>query len=224
MAEYQDNYEKVREDWKKKAVTWDYKERYHALGLTGYSEHGKLPVTYYGKKYEIDRETGSITDAVNPDQVPDFFTLMDIYHLFYYSKEKPVLSGHWVAFQDVPRASVFTKAFFEQTVNPFARVFSGRLHELLGAGEKLGFERIRYSDAGFQAMAFSCLPIRFLFWDGDEEFPAKANVLFDANITDFMHEETVVMVASDGLKRLTEAADPGKEAPMNRSYRGWVKN
>ena len=56
-----------------------------------------------------------------------------------------------------------------------------------------------------------------------KNFRQRQNVLFDANITDFMHEETVVMVASDGLKRLTEAADPGKEAPMNRSYRGWVK-
>ncbi len=72
MAEYQDNYEIVREDWKKKAITWNYEERYRALGLPGYSEHGKLPVIYYGRKYEIDRETGSITDAANPEQVPDF--------------------------------------------------------------------------------------------------------------------------------------------------------
>ena len=54
MAEYQDNYEIVREDWKKKAITWNYEERYRALGLPGYSEHGKLPVIYYGRKYEID--------------------------------------------------------------------------------------------------------------------------------------------------------------------------
>lgn len=221
MKEYQDNYEKVREEWKERAKTWDYKERYEALGLSGYTEGRKLPVVYYGKKYEIDRETGEITYVEQPDKYLDFATVIDIYHLFYYSKKKPMISGEWVAFQDVPRAGVFTSAFFKQTVQPFAQAFSGNLQGLIEAGERLGFERIPYSDAGFQAMAFSCLPIRFLFWDGDDEFPAKANVLFDSNITDFLHEETVVMLASDGLKMLMEAADPESEIEINRSYRGW---
>jgi hypothetical protein len=50
------------------------------------------------------------------------------------------------------------------------------------------------------------MPIRFLFWDGDEEFPAQANILFDENITEFTHEETVVTIASDGVRCLTDAA------------------
>ena len=50
-----------------------------------------------------------------------------------------------------------------------------------------------------------------LFWDGDDEFPAQANMLFDSNITDFMHEENVVGVASDAAAFLAEAA--GLPAP-----------
>ena len=51
------------------------------------------------------------------------------------------------------------------------------------------------------------LKLDVLFWDGDDEFPAQANMLFDSNITDFMHEENVVGVASDAATFLAEAAN-----------------
>ena len=48
--------------------------------------------------------------------------------------------------------------------------------------------------------------LEVVFWDGDEEFPAQANILFDGDITDFLHEETVVCVAADLFRRLVEEA------------------
>lgn len=206
MKEYQDNYIKVKEEWKERAKEWDFKERFEALGLSGYSDD-KIIMKYFGKDYEIDPKTGAIIDCENPEANISFHTAMNIYHLFYYSKEAPKASGIWIPFRDVPRAGVFTKAFFDQTVDPFAKAFNGRLDALLKAGEKLGFKRIKHSDAGFEAQVYDCLSIQYLFWDGDDEFPAKANVLFDSNITDFVHEETVVIIAADGLQRLIAAAE-----------------
>ena len=48
------------------------------------------------------------------------------------------------------------------------------------------------------------MPLTMVFWDGDDEFPAQANILFEAEITDFLHEETVVLVASELFRRLVE--------------------
>lgn len=206
MKEYQDNYVRVKEEWKERAKEWNFKERFEALGLSGYTDE-KIVMKYFGKDYEIDAATGAIIDCEDPDANISFHTAMNIYHLFYYSKESPKASGIWIPFRDVPRAGVFTKAFFDQTVDPFAKAFNGRLDALLKAGEKLGFKRIKHSDAGFEAQVYDCLSIQYLFWDGDEEFPAKANVLFDSHITDFVHEETVVIIAADGLQRLIAAAE-----------------
>ena len=66
-------------------------------------------------------------------------------------------------------------------------------------------------DAGYILPVFPFLKIAVLFWDGDEEFQAQANMLFDSNITDFMHEENVVGVASDAVYYLTLAAELGAE-------------
>lgn len=38
---------------------------------------------------------------------------------------------------------------------------------------------IAWEDAGYEIDAFDCMPIRFLFWEGDEEFPDQANLLLD---------------------------------------------
>ena len=45
-----------------------------------------------------------------------------------------------------------------------------------------------------------------VFWNGDEEFSAQANLLFDVSITDFTHVETVCAVAGDLMRRLRELA------------------
>ena len=45
-----------------------------------------------------------------------------------------------------------------------------------------------------------------MFWDRDDEFEAQGNMLFDSNITDFVHEENVVCIAADAVRYLSRAA------------------
>ena len=52
-----------------------------------------------------------------------------------------------------------------------------------------------------------CIPVKLMFWDGDDEFPAQANLLFDRSATDFIHIESVVTIATELLRQLSEAAE-----------------
>lgn len=54
--------------------------------------------------------------------------------------------------------------------------------------------------------AFACIPVRLNFWDGDEEFPAQANLLFDSSAADFNHEESIAVIAAEGMYQLADAA------------------
>ena len=201
-----DNYELLIEQWREKTLTFDYKERYEALGLPGYSDDGDLPIESFGRLYMISREDGRVRDVEKPDRKLSYQTVLSIYHLFYFSAKRPVNSGRFVPFRDVKRCAPFDPAFKKLILMPFARAFEGRKELLIEAGEKLGYKRIKYSDAGFEARAFECMPVQILFWDGDDEFPAQANILFDENITDFTHEETVVVIGENAVRSLVEAA------------------
>lgn len=204
QPEFQGNYERVLDEWRAKSKTWDWEKKWGELQLPQYT--GQNPqVACYGVMYEWNPGNGRICEAGHPEREVEFGTAMNIYSLMYHSRSTPALSGIWVPLREVKRAYPFAAAFQNRALTPFARYFNGKKEALIRAGEQLGFQRIPFSDVGFEAMAFPCLPVRFLFWDGDEEFPAQANILFDSNITDFVHEETVVMLGEDGVRRLMEA-------------------
>ena len=77
---------------------------------------------------------------------------------------------------------------------------------LRGVVEAMGGTPLPTGDVGYQVEAFACIPVRYLFWEGDDEFPAQANMLFDASATDYIHGESIVTIGSYGLFRLAELA------------------
>jgi len=200
-----DNYKNMCEYWRLKVLEIDFEERYAALGLPGYNDNN-LPIVYFGVDYEINRSDARIFRVEKPEEALDFYSQAAIYHLFYFSKKEPRNSNQFIPLHELKGAAPFSPAFNKSTLIPFAKTFEGKTKQLINAGEKLGFERLSNSDAGFQAMAFVCMPIRFLFWDGDDELPPQATILFDEKITDFTHPETVIGIGSDLVKRLVDAA------------------
>ncbi|WKY48153.1 DUF3786 domain-containing protein [Eubacteriaceae bacterium ES3] len=194
------------EEWRLKALEIDYKERYQALKLSGYDEK-MLSIKYFGVDYLLDREDARLYEADNQEKEIDSTTQFAIYHLFYYSQETPKNSGYFVPLHELKGAAPFAAAFKRQTLIPFAKHFEGKLDMLINTAEKMGFERLKNSDAGFKAMAFSCMPVKFYFWDGDDELPAEATILFDDKVTDFTHPETVIMIGDDLVKRIINASE-----------------
>ena len=131
---------------------------------------------------------------------------MNIYNTFYYSAAHPVASGSLVAFRQVKRVYPFEAAYRRTIIFRLQELFAGKTEELRKACEALGGTLLPQGDVGYVLPVFPFLNIAVLFWDKDEEFEAQANMLFDSEITEFMHEENVVCVAADAAYYLTLAA------------------
>ncbi len=195
----QDNYAALNEKWRKAFLTWEHEKQVANVGV-GTLTDKSIELTYFNQPYWIDRDTGRIFLKDSPEEAVAFNTQMAIYHLLYYAKEHPVNSGRWVPFRGVRGAAPFDAAFRKNVLMPFAQAFNGKVPALEKVGETLGFKPIaHHGDAAFYVPAFACIPMQFIFWDGDEELSPEFNILFDYNITDFTHEETVVMMAEDGV-------------------------
>lgn len=197
-----DNYKIVRERWRKIYLDLDHEMLEQRFSLR--CEEDARYIIYYNEEYRLDKRTGMLTLVKDPERELSFSTVMTIYHLFYYSKPGARVSGVDVPFRQVKRAAPFEKAFIRTILEPMAKAFEGHTEELRQACQALNGQPIRQGDVGYRIPAFNCMPLTIVFWDGDEEFPAQANILFDAEITDFLHEETVVCVASDLFRRLVE--------------------
>lgn len=199
-----DNYELTCEKWRKIFLEMDQEDVIKRFGME--YEENALYISYYGQKYRIDRRNGMITLAEEPERRLAFNTLMSIYNLFYYAKPGAAVKGEFVPFRKVKRAAPFAPAFERTVLKPLAKTFEGRSELLEKACIALGGSPIPQGDVGYVLRAFDCMPLTMVFWDGDEEFEAQANILFDADITDFIHEESVVCIASDLVRRLSEEA------------------
>lgn len=197
----QSNYDQVIENWRLKFLEMDQEELIRKFQLEADEEF--LYIIYFSKRFRIDRKTGFITED---GKSPGFDTVMNIYNTFYYSAAHPVASGNLVAFRQVKRVYPFEAAYRRTIIFRLQELFAGKTEELRKACEALGGTLLPQGDVGYVLPVFPFLNIAVLFWDKDEEFEAQANMLFDSEITEFMHEENVVGVAADAVYYLTLAA------------------
>ena len=194
----QSNYDQVIENWRLKFLEMDQEELIRKFQLEADEEF--LYIIYFSKRFRIDRKNGFITED---GKSPGFDTVMNIYNTFYYSAAHPVASGNLVAFRQVKRVYPFEAAYRRTIISRLQELFAGKTEELRKACEGT---LLPQGDVGYVLPVFPFLNIAVLFWDKDEEFEAQANMLFDSEITEFMHEENVVCVAADAVYYLTLAA------------------
>lgn len=197
----QSNYDQVIENWRLKFLEMDQEKLIRKFQLAADEEF--LYIIYFSKRFRIDRKNGFITED---GKSPGFDTVMNIYNTFYYSAAHPVASGNLVAFRQVKRVYPFEAAYRRTIIFRLQELFAGKTEELRKACEALGGTLLPQGDVGYVLPVFPFLNIAVLFWDKDEEFEAQANMLFDSEITEFMHEENVVCVAADAVYYLTLAA------------------
>ena len=198
------NYEKNRREWQERFRAMDQERLLEIIpGLK--REGGDLTLYHFGEKFAVDSATGTIR-SLESDGPVSATVRLNIYTLFGYASPLARFQDEWVPFQQLRNTGVFQTAFQNGILTPLVATFTGHMPELRRALEAMGGQKLPCSDVGYQVEAFACIPLRVLFWEGDDEFPAQANLLFDRSATDFIHSESIVSIAMAGLYRLAKLA------------------
>jgi len=80
--------------------------------------------------------------------------------------------------------------------------FGQRPKLLIKAGDQLGGTRLPLADAAVCVRPFPKIPVYYLLWQADEEFPAKVSILFDRSIDAHLPADAIwgiVSVTTDKL-------------------------
>ena len=120
--------------------------------------------------------------------------------------DTPDLSGQWVSYREIPGASFYFGAFVKRAVDPLKKVFGQNISGFCQAAEKLQARKIENGDAGFEFRTFPAVPLQLILWEGDNEFPAEANILFDKTIGRMLSPEDVAWLAGMVVYRLMALA------------------
>ena len=196
------NYEKQCEDWRQRFLAMDQGDICRRLPEVEMGEDC-LRLWHYGRRFGVDRREGGIS-AVSDSGPVEIMPRLNIYTLFHYASPSARLTGEWVPFRELRDGAPFAAAFQRGVLAPLAATFSGQEDRLAQAAEALRGTRL--TSSAYLLLAFACLPVKLLFWEGDGEFPAQANLLFDRSATDFIHIESIVTVATELLYQAAGAA------------------
>lgn len=204
QAEDKNSYEEICERRRAEFLTLDQADilaRIPELKMEG----EWLTLRHYHRKFGINRTTGTI-EALEDGDPAACYEKLNIYALLRSANSEARFQNEWVPFEKLRGTAPFYQSFQANIVQPFARMFNGRMAALERACRTLGGEKVSWSDAGYELKAFNCIPIRFLFWDGDDEFPAQGNLLFDVSAADFIDEKSLIRVSLIGLGRIAKQA------------------
>ena len=198
------NYIKLCDEWAEKFLRMDKMELMKKLPELK-QEDGYLKIVHFGVPFGVRESDGKI-ERLDGKTEANATEMLNIYTLLGYAKEGAFIMDKWVPFADLRNARPFAPAYQIGETDVFSATFSGHEKELREAFQKLDGRELPQGDVGYEIRAFDCMPMRFFFWERDEEFEAQGNILFDYSATDFNHVESAVSIADSGIKRLAELA------------------
>jgi len=174
------------------------------------------PIAHYMEEfrnadpYEISERTGvAFTDKIFHLQVLGQERLIDwpgfeaegfkdkekILFLHYLLEGKKVSpSGTFSSYADLPWGNVYDRNFRARCVNRLVGTYGTRIEAFKEAAVRLGGELLPGSGVTAEIPFMENLSVRFILWEGDEEFPASGQILFSDNFPDaFAAEDRVVV-------------------------------
>ena len=157
-------------------VSWDGKE---------------FTVTLLGRAYAIAHPTYAIR-VLDEGKLP--VLPVQTFLLRYLLEGKAVAwKGEWKTFREMPWGEMYIKPYTGRVLTRAAFTFGFRIPAFRAAAEKMGATAVKHGDAGFEFDLVGGYKMRILVWEGDDEFPPNAQILYSSNFADgFAAEDRVV--------------------------------
>ena len=131
-----------------------------------------------------------------------------ILHYFTLAKGTPAV-GRLITYKQLPGGMSYFAAFSQRTVTPLVNRFGQNTELLIGVAAKLGGRETNYGNVSVTINAFEHVPITLVLWKGDEELAPNGNILFDANISDYLSTEDVAVLSETITWKLVKGIPSG---------------
>lgn len=160
--------------------------------LSGVAWDGKeFTLTLLGRAFAISHPDYAIR-ALDGGTLPPLPT--QTFLLRYLLESRDVAwKGEWKTFREMPWGEMYITPYTGRVLTRAAFTLGTRIGKFRTAAEKMGAEPVPHGDAGFRFTLVGGYEVQILVWEGDEEFPPSAQVLYSDNFAEgFAAEDRVV--------------------------------
>ena len=163
-----------------------------ATARTGAKWDGKeFYVNLLGREFAISHPEYALR-ALDGGILPPLPTQTFLLRYLLESKAAP-WKGEWKTFREMPWGEMYIQPYTGRVLTRAAYTLGFRLDAFRAAAEKMGAEPVKHGDAGYEFPLIGDFKMRFLVWEGDDEFPPSAQVLYTDNFAEgFAAEDRVV--------------------------------
>jgi len=171
-------------------------------GITPYAVASKSGTDYDGSRFKIPffnrvflvyHPEIKVVEEGNSAPVPQFLEIVLLHYLLQASGVS--VADEWIAYRQLPGASLFGDRFIQMATNPLLRAFGEDVEAFRKAGEALGgIPMTRTGDAAFKFMALPKIPMACIFYRGEEGIPSSVNILFDAAAENYLPTEDLSLL------------------------------
>ncbi|MDO4621685.1 MAG: DUF3786 domain-containing protein [Eubacteriales bacterium] len=91
-------------------------------------------------------------------------------------------TGSFISFRDMPSGDLYIQPFQGRCIMRTNRKYGTRKEVFCKVCEKAGAAAGKGGDASYDIEVFDGIFVRFIIWEGDDEFPASSQILFSENI------------------------------------------
>jgi hypothetical protein len=127
--------------------------------------------------------------------------------LLYYMREADgtPMADQWIGYRELPGGNFYSQAFQGYSGDRLVKTYGERPDAYMNAAGGLGGVRL----SGLPGLAYAYLPLprirlASIFYPGDEEFAARANVLFDAAASHYMTTDGLALLGAGLVGRLIQ--------------------
>jgi hypothetical protein len=198
-----DGYRKIYENLIDKLRSADIAASAERLGLP-VNPQGEAKVPFMGAVYLISNTGVKRADG---KRVPETTASTLIHYILLGSSSRP--AGRFVTFSELAgplfKEGSYSASGLEQ---PIIKRFQGRVSELLTVAESVGGRLGGEGGSGSISLIFDLLPhilVQLVFYDRDNEFPARATLLFDRNAIQLIDFEALAFLVTSFVRSLTRS-------------------
>lgn len=191
----------IYEDLLRRLADADIATSAQHLGLA-INDAEEVDVPFLGATYLISKRGARRTDGKRPSYATGSAL---IHYILKGSSSRP--NGQFVTLSELA-GPLFKQGSFSHSAleQPIIRRFQGRILELLSKAAVLGGYQGGEAGLGGVSLTIDLLPhipLQLIFYDRDEEFPARATLLFSLNATELIDFEVLAVLVTVFVQSLT---------------------
>jgi len=159
----------------------DLKEISRNAGVRLHPPEGVM-VPFLGEYFLVDIPRHALCRQAHGGWEPVRNRMLELVCLVYLLHAGPEPMGKTLVGVQELKTAHFFRGPHALDLGPLVSRYGTDLEGFRKAAEGLRGDPLDMADAAYRLWAFPKVPLHYLFWEGDEEFPAEAKVLFDRSI------------------------------------------